>query len=142
MLTYLTERSYFVRTTVRAQRPSVPVVSAISKHGDQSMYQKYQNIHIIHKYVRKSPTYVAFELLYCETYYFDGDGDGFGIASFAVQACSLPTNFALVAGDCDDSDEDVNPAAMEIPNDGIDNDCMNGDSTTVIPDCSQSFIFS
>ncbi|MEO1262984.1 MAG: MopE-related protein [Bacteroidota bacterium] len=66
----------------------------------------------------------------CQTYFFDNDGDGFGIASFTVEACSLPTNFALVAGDCDDDNEDVNPAAIEIPNDGIDNDCMNGDSTT------------
>ncbi len=32
--------------------------------------------------------------------------------------------------DCDDSDPDVNPDATEIPNDGIDNDCADGDEVT------------
>ncbi len=32
--------------------------------------------------------------------------------------------------DCDDSDPDVNPDATEIPNDGIDNDCADGDEIT------------
>ena len=38
---------------------------------------------------------------------FDIDGDG----------------FSENGGDCDDTDDDVNPAAIEQPGDGIDNDC-------------------
>ena len=40
----------------------------------------------------------------------DADGDGYGIGP------------ACLGGDCDDSDADVNPAAVEVC-DGIDNDC-------------------
>ncbi len=44
----------------------------------------------------------------------DRDGDGYAAL--------------LGGGDCDDTDEDVNPGAQEIPGDGIDNNCMNGDA--------------
>jgi len=41
------------------------------------------------------------------TYYFDGDGDGYGIADQSTQACFAPTGYVENAGDCDDNDEQV-----------------------------------
>jgi len=56
------------------------------------------------------------------TYYADTDGDEWGDASVTDDACSQPTGYAEVAGDCDDTSADVNPDALEYC-DLIDNDC-------------------
>ena len=60
------------------------------------------------------------------TYYADTDGDSWGDSSVPEDACSLPTGYAEVAGDCDDDDSAVNPDADE-ECDLIDNDC-DGDT--------------
>lgn len=52
----------------------------------------------------------------------DLDGDGFG-AGEASDGCVVPDGFANNVDDCNDSDASVNPDAVEIPGDGIDNDC-------------------
>jgi len=49
---------------------------------------------------------------------FDGDGDGYSPCGDGDP-------------DCDDEDPSVNPGAEEIPYDGIDNDCDEGDLTDV-----------
>jgi alpha-tubulin suppressor-like RCC1 family protein len=57
-------------------------------------------------------------------WYPDDDGDGFGAADpvrVTVSCAPLP-GFALRAGDCDDTDRDVNPGARERCN-GRDDDC-------------------
>ena len=56
------------------------------------------------------------------TYYADGDGDGYGDESTAVEACEAPSGHALEAGDCDDADASVSPGTEEAC-DGLDNDC-------------------
>jgi hypothetical protein len=56
------------------------------------------------------------------TYYADGDADGYG-AGDAILACSAPANTVSNNEDCDDNDNAVNPAAQEICNAGIDDDC-------------------
>lgn len=57
------------------------------------------------------------------TYYADADGDGFGDMASAIQACSQPDGLITDFNDCDDTNADINPSAMEVCDDGIDNDC-------------------
>ena len=56
------------------------------------------------------------------TWFADADGDGFGEASQASQACLAPTGYVADSTDCDDSKAEVNPDASEICND-LDDDC-------------------
>ena len=57
-----------------------------------------------------------------ETFFADADGDGFGDAEVTIEACAAPWAFVDIAGDCDDSNADVRPDAVDTC-DGIDNDC-------------------
>ena len=58
----------------------------------------------------------------CETWYYDDDGDGFGIDSDTYEGCEPGEGYVTDGGDCDDSDVLVSPAEIEIC-DGIDNNC-------------------
>ncbi len=58
-------------------------------------------------------------------WYFDSDGDQFGVVSIqtpAALSCTAPENYVGTAGDCDDADATVFPGAEELC-DGLDNDC-------------------
>ena len=57
-----------------------------------------------------------------QSYFLDDDGDGFG-GETSVLACKEPEGAIAVAGDCDDTDPAVNPDAVEVCNDGVDNNC-------------------
>ncbi len=68
----------------------------------------------------------------CETlWYLDLDEDAFGDAAVSVSACEAPEGYTAAAGDCDDRDAAVHPAAEELPYDGLDNDCQGGDLVDV-----------
>ena len=56
-----------------------------------------------------------------QTWFTDGDGDGFGDGTPLV-TCDEPLNSATEDGDCDDSDDTVYPDALELC-DELDNDC-------------------
>ena len=56
-------------------------------------------------------------------YFPDTDYDGYGDESASVVACERSPGFTADAGDCDDTDELVNPGEEEVCNDGRDNDC-------------------
>ena len=59
------------------------------------------------------------------SFYVDEDGDGFGNdddLGAVAEACSAGDGFADEAGDCDDTDADVNPDADEVCDD-VDNNC-------------------
>lgn len=56
------------------------------------------------------------------TFYRDSDNDGYGDSNDSQTALTQPAGYAALAGDCDDSNADVNPGAAEIA-DGLDNDC-------------------
>jgi len=45
------------------------------------------------------------------TYYLDGDGDGYGDGNTSTLACSAPTGYTNLSGDCDDTDVNTHPGA-------------------------------
>jgi len=71
-------------------------------------------------------------------YYLDNDGDGFGNDIELLQLCQStpPENYVTDNTDCDDDNAAINPAATEIPDNGIDEDCSGLDlflQTKVFP---------
>ena len=56
------------------------------------------------------------------TYYLDSDGDTFGDPLVAVTDCEQPFGYVTNSSDCDDSNPNINPAAIDIC-DNIDNNC-------------------
>ena len=66
-------------------------------------------------------------------YYTDQDGDGFGDANAAVQSCTRPSETVENDGDCDDTNSAISPAASELCDGGIDNNCdgLIDDETSV-----------
>jgi hypothetical protein len=57
-------------------------------------------------------------------YYFDNDGDDYGTTASTTYACSLPSSYAEVSGDCDDYDDAVSPGSPErCSTVGVDDDC-------------------
>ncbi len=57
------------------------------------------------------------------TYYGDDDGDGYGDPGTTTTSCDLPSGYAASDDDCDDSDGDIHPGAIEAAGDGVDSDC-------------------
>ncbi|WP_424961138.1 MopE-related protein [Ekhidna sp.] len=57
------------------------------------------------------------------TWYEDADGDGFGNAESAEIASEQPTGYVDNDEDCDDDDELVNPDAVEIKGNDVDENC-------------------
>lgn len=56
-------------------------------------------------------------------WYPDADADTYGDLSGEVSACEAPLGHVADATDCDDTRAEVNPAAAEICNAGVDDDC-------------------
>ncbi len=66
------------------------------------------------------------------TFYPDDDGDTYGDAAGAKDACSEPelTGWVDVVGDCKDDDSTIHEGAAEVADDGIDQDCDGKDLVT------------
>lgn len=64
----------------------------------------------------------SLEALGCETYYQDADGDGYGDPETAHRSPVPPDGEVTTGDDCDDTDPDVHPGAVE-SYDGRDEDC-------------------
>ena len=58
------------------------------------------------------------------SWYYDGDGDGYGddAATVTTAACYAPSGYVATADDCDDADTTIHPGATEVCN-GEDDDC-------------------
>ena len=71
------------------------------------------------------------------TWYTDADGDGYGSPDEITLACDSPDGMVESHTDCDDSDEEIHPAATEVC-DTVDNDCDGatdeGVTLTLYPD--------
>ncbi len=65
------------------------------------------------------------------TWYDDEDGDTYGNVDTALDSCNAPSGMVADGTDCDDEDGAASPGAAEVPYDGIDNDCLNGDECDV-----------
>jgi hypothetical protein len=61
--------------------------------------------------------------------YPDQDGDGYGDANATlVHAQGVPQGYVLDRTDCDDTRAQVHPGGLDIPGDGIDQDCDRHDT--------------
>jgi hypothetical protein len=65
------------------------------------------------------------------TFYLDADLDGYGVSTNTVDSCAPPLGYSPLAGDCDDSNPNINPGISEAC-DGIDNNC-NGNIDEGLP---------
>ncbi|WP_298115405.1 T9SS type A sorting domain-containing protein [Flavobacterium sp.] len=57
------------------------------------------------------------------TFYQDADADGYGNPEVIVVDCIAPIGYVLIGTDCNDTNSNINPGAIDICYDGIDNDC-------------------
>ncbi len=56
------------------------------------------------------------------TWYYDFDGDGYGVSSTTKDSCAAPLNYSALTGDCNDLNDEIHPGASDNCN-GIDDDC-------------------
>jgi hypothetical protein len=56
-------------------------------------------------------------------YFVDNDGDGFGFNSNPILSCTPVPGYVLQSGDCNDNNPGINPNALEIGCNGIDENC-------------------
>ncbi len=75
----------------------------------------------------------------CNTYYYNGDGDGFGLELASQCLCvATPPFSAARAGDCDDTNPQVFPGANEYCN-GRDDDCDGAEDEAGAIGCADMY---
>lgn len=62
-------------------------------------------------------------------YYVDSDGDGYGDNNTEEERCMAGLGLVLVGGDCNDENPAIYPGAIDIPDNGIDEDCDGEDAS-------------
>lgn len=69
-------------------------------------------------------TAVSITVIPAVTYYADADNDGFGNPEVTTQSCNgAPTGYVALNTDCNDNNAAINPNAVDVCYDGIDNNC-------------------
>ena len=58
----------------------------------------------------------------------DSDLDGYGDDLSIMAGCPIDKSWSLVPGDCDDANPAIRPGAVDVPGDGIDQNCAGGDA--------------
>ncbi|MFH1464793.1 MAG: MopE-related protein [Pseudomonadota bacterium] len=77
----------------------------------------------------------------CSTWYYDGDRDGFGLATASQCTCAASGSYdASVATDCDDVRATVNPAATESCATAYDDDCDGATDAIGATGCSTWYL--
>lgn len=79
-------------------------------------------------------------------YYYDGDGDGYGIPGNSLISCRPPAGYVTNYSDCDDNNSEISPGVNEAPYNGIDDDCnsatpdddLDGDGYLLAEDCDDN----
>ena len=71
-----------------------------------------------------------------QTWYQDSDSDGYGSTTVSQTACAQPVGYILTGGDCDDTNNAINPGVTEDACDGIDNNCTAGIDETYVSGCT------
>jgi hypothetical protein len=62
------------------------------------------------------------------SYYQDLDNDGFGNAAVSQTGCAAITGFVTNSTDCNDNNNAIYPGAVDVPGNGIDEDCNGFDA--------------
>ncbi|MEZ5040031.1 MAG: MopE-related protein [Saprospiraceae bacterium] len=64
-----------------------------------------------------------------ENFYLDTDQDGFGDPTQVIESCldGPPPGYVRNNTDCDDSNSQINPDAVDFPDNGLDDDCSGTD---------------
>ncbi|HMV68703.1 MAG TPA: MopE-related protein, partial [Myxococcota bacterium] len=61
------------------------------------------------------------------TWYLDADQDGYAGAGVTRVRCGMPDGYLAEPTDCQDASPSIHPGAVELPGDGVDQDCDGGD---------------
>ncbi|MFW6086043.1 MAG: sulfatase-like hydrolase/transferase, partial [Myxococcota bacterium] len=98
----------------RAPRITAAVVLAVAAGAIGWSSQTYGRSHVVRSLVEQQ-TVLGLRLVRAYMRATDRDGDGHA--------------FAFGGGDCDDTDPNVYPGALDVPGDGVDADCFAGDGS-------------
>ena len=67
-----------------------------------------------------------------QDWFLDDDGDLYGDSNVTLRSCSQPEGYVSDSFDCNDDSPEQHPGALDIPNDGIDQDCSGDDEQALI----------
>jgi hypothetical protein len=72
-------------------------------------------------------------------YYADADNDGYGNAQISISTCNVTAGYVTSNSDCNDNSLQVNPGAVEVCNNNIDDNCnAQIDENCIVLGCTNS----